>query len=108
AAETFVLLLLLDAFEIDVHAWIVRGRVWRGTVRDGFDECRSAAVACTVDAHAGHAVPDGLVDERGRARLRRERRRDRPLIVVAEEHARRLHDAREVRALVERALARCA
>ena len=39
-------------------------------------------------------------------RLRRQRRRDRPLVVVAEEDQRRLHHRGEVRAFVERALAR--
>ena len=39
-------------------------------------------------------------------RLRRQRRRDRPLVVVAEEDERCLHHAGEVRALVERALTR--
>src|SRR6266508_4157336 len=51
-------------------------------------------------------VANGLVDERLGVRLRGDRRRDRPLVVVAEEDERRLHDGREVRALVEGALAR--
>ena len=59
-----------------------------------------------VDAHARHPVADGLVGERLGAGLRRERRRDRPLVVVAEEDQRRLHHRREVGALVEGALAR--
>ena len=59
-----------------------------------------------VDAHARHPVADGLVGERLGARLRLERRRDRPLVVVAEEDQRRLHHRREVGALVEGALAR--
>ena len=91
-------------------------------VRDRLDERRAAAGARTldrlarrlvdrehvaaVDAHAGDPVADRLVDERLRVRLRRDRRRDRPLVVVAEENERRLHHAGEVRALVERALAR--
>ena len=57
-----------------------------------------------VDAHARHPVADRLVGERLGARLRGERRRDRPLVVVAEEDERRLHHGGEVRALVERAL----
>ena len=59
-----------------------------------------------VDAHARHSVADGLVDERLGVRLRLERRRDRPLVVVAEEDQRRLHHGREVGAFVEGALAR--
>ena len=57
-----------------------------------------------VDAQARHPVPDRLVREGRRGRLRRERRRDRPLVVVAEEDYRRLHDPGEGRPLVERAL----
>src|SRR5581483_11625064 len=107
AAEALVLPLLLDALEVDVRARIVGGRVRRGAVRDSFDERRPAAAARTfdglarrlvhgedvapVDAHARNAVARGLVDERGSVRLRRERRRDRPAVVVAEENRRRLH-----------------
>ena len=100
---------------------VVRRRVRCGAVRDRLDERRAAAAARTldglarrlvhgehvaaVDAHAGHAVADSLVGERLGTRLRGERRRDRPLVVVAEQDERRLHDRGEVRALVERALA---
>ena len=59
-----------------------------------------------VDADPRDPVAGRLVDERVRVRLRRQRRRDRPLVVVAEQHQRRLHHRGEVRALVERALAR--
>ena len=45
-----------------------------------------------------------LVDERVGLRLRGERGRDRPLVVVAEEDERRTHHGGEVRALVEGAL----
>ena len=57
-----------------------------------------------VDARARNPVAGGLVDERLGPRLRGERRRDRPLVVVAEEDERRAHHGREVGALVERAL----
>src|SRR6478752_8560726 len=122
AADALVALLLLDAVEVDVRAWIVGSRVRRGAVRDGLDERRPASFAralgrfasrledrehvAAVDAHAGHPVPDGLVGERLGVRLRLERRRDRPLVVVAEEDQRRLHHSSEVGALVEGALAR--
>ena len=43
-----------------------------------------------VDPHARHAVADGFVRERLGGRLRLERRRDRPLVVVAEEDERGL------------------
>ena len=59
-----------------------------------------------VDAHAGDAVADRFVGERLGARLRLDRRRDRPAVVVADEHHRRVHHGREVDAFVERALAR--
>ena len=109
AAEALVLLLLLDALEVDVRARIVGRRMRRGAVRDRLDERRPAAGAraldrlprrlvdrehvAAVDAHAGHPVADRLVGERLGARLRGERRRDRPLVVVAEEDERRLHHA---------------
>ena len=57
-----------------------------------------------VDARARNPVAGRLVDERLGLRLRRERRRDRPLVVVAEEDERRAHHGGEVRALVEGAL----
>ena len=57
-----------------------------------------------VDARPRDPVAGRLVDERLGARLRRERRRDRPLVVVAEEDERRAHHGGEVGALVERAL----
>ncbi len=119
-AEALVLLLLLDALEIDVRARIVGGRVRRGAIRHRLDERRP--FPCTraldgfarrlvhrqhvpaVDPRARHAVADRLVRERLGARLRRQRRRDRPLVVVAEEDERRLHHRCQVRALVERAL----
>ena len=58
---------------------------------------------CAIHAHAGNAVADRLVGEGLGGRLRRERRRDRPLVVVAEEDEGRPHHGGEVRALVERA-----
>src|SRR5579884_4135510 len=122
AADALVALLLLDALEVDIGPRVVGRRVRSSPVRDRFDEGRSAAGAgsldglprrlvhrehvAAVDAHAGHPVPDGLVGERLRARLRLDRGRDRPLVVVAEEDQRRLHDSREIRALVERTFAR--
>src|SRR4051794_35164831 len=122
AADALVALLLLDAVEIDVGARIVGRRVRRGAVRDGLDERRPASFAraldrfarrledrehvAAVDAHAGHPIPDGLVGERLGVRLRLERRRDRPLVVVAEEDQWRLHHRSEVGSLVEGALAR--
>ena len=48
----------------------------------------------SVDAHARHPVAGCLVDERLGVRLRGQRRRDRPLVVVAEEDQRRLHHRR--------------
>src|SRR3954471_22079824 len=122
AADALVSLLFLDALEIDVGAGIVCRSVRRRAVGDSLDERRPAATPRTldrlarrledrehvaaVDADPGHAVADSLVDERRRARLRGDGRRDRPLVVVTEEDERRLHHAREVRALVEGALAR--
>src|SRR6202008_3423513 len=79
AAEALVLLLLLDAVEIDVRTRVVRGRVRRGAVRHRLDERRSVAGTgarnrlarrliygehvAAVHAHAGHAVTDRLVGE---------------------------------------------
>ena len=99
---------------------VVRGRVRRRAVGDGLDEGRPVAGArardrlprrlvdgehvAAVDPQARDAVADRLVDERVGLRLRRERRRDRPLVVVAEEDERRAHHGGEVRALVEGAL----
>src|SRR5579863_9243645 len=121
-AETLVLLLLLDPLEIDVRAWIVGGRVRRRAIRHRLDERRP--LPCTralerlarrlvhgedvaaVDADAGHPVADRLVGQRLGARLGRQGRGDRPLVVVAEEDERRLHHGREVRTLVKRTLAR--
>ncbi len=57
-----------------------------------------------VDAQTRHPVAGRLVGERLRAGLCGERRRDRPLVVVAEENDRRAHDGGEVRTLVEGAL----
>ena len=120
--DALVLPLLLDPLGVDVRARVVGGRVRRGSVRDRLDHRRAAAGARTgdrlarrlvdgehvaaVDADAGDPVADGLVDERLGARLRGQRRRDRPLVVVAEEDERRAGDGGEVRALVERALRR--
>ncbi len=75
AAEALVLLLLLDALEIDVRARIVGGRVRRGAVRDGLDERRAAAGARALDRLARR-----LVAPRARRRRRRARRgsRSRP------------------------------
>src|ERR671922_43955 len=120
APDALVLALLLDAFEIDVRARVVGRRVRRGAVGDRLDKGRPLAGArprhglagrlvhrehvSAVHAQAGHAVPDGLVGERLGPRLRLERRRDRPVVVVAEEDEWRPHHRREVGALVERAL----
>src|SRR5439155_11733731 len=60
----------------------------------------------SVHTHTGDPVTDRLVDECRRMRLATHGRRDRPLVVVAEEDKRRLHHPREVRTLVERALTR--
>src|SRR5436853_115527 len=57
-----------------------------------------------VDAHARDSVADRLVGQRLGGRLRGQRRRDRPLVVVAEENDGGAHDGGEVRAFVERAL----
>src|SRR3954454_6257044 len=122
AADALVALLLLDAVEVDVGARVVGRGMRRGTVGDGLDERRPVTGAsprgrlasrlvhrehvAAVDAHARHPVADGLVGKSLGARLRLERRRDRPLVVVAEKNQRRLHDRREVGALVEGSLAR--
>src|SRR4051795_3267413 len=122
ATDALVALLLLDAVEVDVGARVVGRGMRRGTVGDGLDARRPATGGrppgrlasrlvhrehvAAVDAHARHPVADGLVGKSLGARLRLERRRDRPLVVVAEENQRRLHDRREVGALVEGALAR--
>src|SRR6266566_6808831 len=100
AADALVALLLLDAVEVDVRGRVVGGRVRSRSVRDRLDERRPASCAGALDrlprrlvhrehvpavhAHAGHPVADGLVGERLGARLRLERRRDRPLVFVAE------------------------
>src|SRR5437868_1656461 len=113
---------LLDPLLVDVRARIVGGRVRRGAVVHRLDERRAVAGARpldggarglvdgehveTVDPHARDAVADRLVGERVGARLRLERRRDRPLVVVADEDGRRVHHGGEVHALVEGALAR--
>ena len=65
------------------------------------DRARSAAArrlvhgqdVAAVHACARHPVAGRLVGQRLRGRLRRERRRDRPLVVVAEEDRGRLHHA---------------
>src|SRR5207302_7093865 len=100
-SEALVPDLLLDAFGIDVRAWIVRCRVRRGAIGDSFDERRAAARArafhsfarglvhsenvASVDTDAGHSVARRLVDQGLGMGLRGYRRRDRPLVVVAEE-----------------------
>src|SRR6266545_6414088 len=100
ATDALALLLLLDSLEVDVRARIVGRRVRRRPVRDRLDERRSLAGAPThdrltrgliagehvraVDTQAGHPVADRLVGERLGTRLRLERRRDRPVVVVAE------------------------
>src|SRR5262249_54664668 len=43
AADALVALLLLDALEVDVHAWIVGRGVRRRAVADGLDERRPAS-----------------------------------------------------------------
>src|SRR5215218_213452 len=119
-ADTLVALLLLDALEVDVRGRVVSSRVGRGAVADGLDERRPFARPRAlnrlarrlvdgehvepVDASSRHPVAQRLVRERLRRGLRRERRRDRPAVVVAEENQRRAHHAGEVGALVERAL----
>src|SRR5207245_2143100 len=80
----------------------------RRPIRHGLDEGRTASGTraldglarrlvdrehvTAVDANTRHPVADSLVGERLRARLRGQRRRDRPLVVVAEEDERRLRD----------------
>src|SRR5918993_1090936 len=92
AADALVRPLLLDPLQVDVGLRVVRRRVRRGAVADRFDEGRSAAAA-----GAGHR----LAGERLRAGLVGERRRDRPLVVVAQKDERCPHDGGEVGALVE-------
>src|SRR5688572_20024576 len=120
AAQALVRALLIDAVEVDVRLGVVGGRVRRGAVADRLDEGRPLAGArpgdavshclvdrehvSSVDTYARDPVARRLVDERLRARLRRERRRDRPLVVVAEQHDGRAHHGGKVRALVEGAL----
>src|SRR6188508_1136570 len=120
APEALALALLLDPLEVDVRLGVVRRRVRRGAVRHGLDERRPLArsgarygFACRlvhredvepVHPGRGHPVSHRLVRQGLRPRLRRDRRRDRPPVVVAEEDERRTHHGREVRALVERPL----
>src|SRR3954468_20852867 len=99
--DALALLLLLDALEIDVRLRVVGGRVRANPIRHRLDERRPSAGACALDGLARRlvdsedigavdtktrdAVPDALVGERVGRGLRAERRRDRPLVVVAEE-----------------------
>ena len=75
ASNALALLLFLDAFLVDVRAWIVGGGVRRGAIGDRLDERRPvsrprarhrlASRLVTgehiraVDAEAGHPVPHG-------------------------------------------------
>ena len=54
-----------------------------------------------VDANTRDAVGDSLLGDRGRCRLQLARRRNRPVVVLAEEDDRRFHDAREVDGFVK-------
>src|SRR5918994_2342168 len=117
AADALVRPLLLDPLQVDVGLRVVRRRVRRGAVADRFDEGRSAAAAgaghrlaggledgenvATVHPQPGDPVARRLVGERLRAGLVGERRRDRPLVVVAQKDERCPHDGGEVGALVE-------
>src|SRR5581483_12442716 len=103
------LALLLDALEVDVEPRVVGGRMRRRPIVHRLDERRAAAAPRPldrlarravdgedvepVDADARDAVAGGLVGEARRVRLPLERRRDRPLVVVADEDERRLHTA---------------
>src|SRR3954447_23833182 len=86
--DALVLLLLLDALEVDVRLRVVGRGMRRGAIRHGLDEGRPAAGAralhrlarrlvhgedvTAVDADAGHAVAGRLVGQRLRVRLRGE------------------------------------
>jgi len=57
-----------------------------------------------VDLDALEAVGGGLLGQGGTRRLALARHRDSPLVVITEEHVRRVEDAGEVQPLVEVAL----
>src|SRR3954468_2527594 len=120
APEALVLPFELDALSVDVGARIVGRRMRSAPVGHRFDErgALAGARACErvarglvdsqhvapVDAYSRHPVAGRLVDERSRTGLGRERRRDRPAVVVTEENDGGGHDGGEVGALVEGAL----
>src|SRR5262249_41433911 len=107
ASEALALLLLLDPLEVDVGARIVGRRVRGRPVRDRLDErraltgpgARNSIASDLIDGEhvpavhpdARNAVTRRLVRKRLGRRLRRQRCRDRPLVVVAEEDERRPH-----------------
>src|SRR4051794_19993959 len=100
---------------------VVRRRVWAHAIGERLDERRAAALASTlqcgprhredgedvvaVDAYAGKAETTRPLVERDAALLL-QRLGDRPLVVLAEEHDRRLEDARPDERLVDVTLAR--
>ena len=99
AADALVLPLLLDPLGVDVDRGVVGGRVRRRAVGHRLENVapsparrarrrraspRRRRDVTSVDADARNPVADRLVGERRRGRLRGERRRDRPLVVVAE------------------------
>ena len=85
-------------------------------IGDGFDQRWPAAVTgplgglrghrvagqhvVAVDADSGHAVADRPVRDRRRRHLMADRHRDGPLVVLDEEHARRVEHRSEVQRLV--------
>src|SRR5699024_7997565 len=79
-------------------------RLLQRRARDGIHRERVGS----VDANALDAVSVGLLSERLTRGLAFSGNRDRPLVVVTDEHRRNVEDAREVESLVEIALARCA
>ena len=110
APEAFARLLLLDPLEIDVargSSAVACGaaRYDTASMKVGPSPSAPGATAsrvasntakhiAAVDPDARNPVADRLVRQRLRRRLSRERRRDRPLVVVAEEDQRRAHDTR--------------
>src|SRR3989454_334615 len=107
----------LDLLLVPVPGGVVGRRVGPEPVRHALDEGRSAARArppdrvprgavhregvVPIDPHAVEPIREGLLRDRLRGGLLRDREGDRPLVVVAQEHGRRAEHAREVHPRVE-------
>src|SRR5215218_2614226 len=119
-AEALVFPLALDAVGVDVRARVVGRCVWGATVGDRLDEGRTLSGTgahegfsgrfvhgehvTAVHPYPGYPVADGLVRQRLGPGLSRERSGNRPVVVVAEQHDRGLHDRGEVGPFVKGAL----